>query len=49
MRRARQVARTAAMINTYSIFVSRPERERQLERTRSRWEDNIILDLREVG
>jgi hypothetical protein len=29
--------------------VGRPERRRLLERPRSRWEDNIKMDLQEVG
>jgi hypothetical protein len=30
-------------------LVGRPEGRRQLERPRRRWEDNIKLDLREIG
>jgi hypothetical protein len=30
-------------------LVGRPEGKRPLERPRSRWEDNIKMDLREVG
>jgi hypothetical protein len=33
----------------YSILVGRPEGKRPLGRTRSRWEDNIKMDLREIG
>jgi hypothetical protein len=33
----------------YWVLVGRPEGRRQLERPRSRWEDNIKMDLREVG
>jgi hypothetical protein len=29
--------------------VRKPEGKRQLERPRRRWEDNIKMDLREVG
>jgi hypothetical protein len=30
-------------------LVERPERKRPLRRPRRRWEDNIKLDLREIG
>ena len=33
----------------YSVLVEKPERRRPLERPRHRWEDNITMDLREVG
>jgi hypothetical protein len=33
----------------YRIFVERPEERRPLGRPRSRWEDNIKMDLEEVG
>jgi hypothetical protein len=33
----------------YNILVGRPERRRPLGRPRRRWEDNIKLDLREIG
>jgi hypothetical protein len=33
----------------YSILVGRPEGRRQLVRPRRRWEDNIKIDLEEVG
>ena len=33
----------------YRIFVGKPERKRQLGRPRRRWEDNIKMDLQEVG
>jgi ribosome biogenesis protein Nip4 len=33
----------------YNILVGRPEGRRQLERPRHRWEDNIKMDLREIG
>jgi hypothetical protein len=33
----------------YRILVSRPEGRRPLGRPRYRWEDNIKLDLQEVG
>jgi hypothetical protein len=33
----------------YRILVGRPEGRRQLERPRRRWENNIKMDLQEVG
>jgi hypothetical protein len=33
----------------YTVLVGRPERKRQVGRTRRRWEDNIKMDLQEVG
>jgi hypothetical protein len=36
------------MINAY-IFVGKPEGNRQLGRSRRRCEDNIRIDLREIG
>ena len=35
--------------NTYRVLVGKPEEKRPLERPRRRWEDNIKMDLREVG
>jgi hypothetical protein len=35
--------------NAYIILVGKPEGKRQLRRPRSRWEDNIKMDLREIG
>jgi hypothetical protein len=34
---------------TYMILVERPEGRRPLGRPRRRWEDNIKIDLQEVG
>jgi hypothetical protein len=34
---------------TKRILVGKPEGKRQLERPRRRWEDNIKMDLREIG
>jgi hypothetical protein len=34
---------------TYKALVGKPEGTRALERPRRRWEDNIKMDLREVG
>jgi hypothetical protein len=33
----------------YRVLVGRPEGERPLGRPRSRWEDNIKMNLREIG
>jgi hypothetical protein len=33
----------------YRIFVGRPEGKRPLGRPGRRWEDNIKMDLREIG
>jgi hypothetical protein len=33
----------------YRILVGKPEGKRPLGRLRRRWEDNIKLDLREIG
>ena len=33
----------------YKVLVGKPEGNRLLGRTRSRWEDNIKMDLQEVG
>jgi hypothetical protein len=35
--------------NVYRVFVGRPEGRRPLGRPRHRWENNIRLDLREIG
>jgi hypothetical protein len=35
--------------NAYRIFVGKPEGKRPLGRPRRRWEDNIKMDLRELG
>jgi hypothetical protein len=35
--------------NAYNIFVGRPEGKRPLERPWCRWEDNIRMDLTEIG
>jgi hypothetical protein len=43
------VARTGEVRGAYNILVGRPEGRRSLGRTRRRWEDNIKMDLREIG
>jgi hypothetical protein len=35
--------------NAYRILVGKTEGKRPLERSRHRWEDNIRMDLREIG
>jgi hypothetical protein len=37
------------MINTYIIFVVKPEGKRLLGRRRFRWEDNVKIDQKERG
>ncbi|KAJ4441800.1 hypothetical protein ANN_11658 [Periplaneta americana] len=49
LRWAGHVARTVESRITYRVLVGRPEGKRPLGRPRRRWEDNIKMDLREVG
>jgi hypothetical protein len=35
--------------SAYNILVGKPEGKRPLRRPRCRWEDNIKMDLREIG
>jgi hypothetical protein len=35
--------------DVYRVLVGRPEDKRSLGRPRLRWEDNIKMDLREIG
>jgi hypothetical protein len=35
--------------SVYGIFVGRPEGKRPQGKPRHRWEDNIKMDLREIG
>jgi hypothetical protein len=37
------------MKNAYKISVGKPEGERPFGRQRRRWEDNIRIDLKEIG
>jgi hypothetical protein len=48
MRWMGHVARMGEVRGAY-ILVGRPEGKRPLERPRRRWEDNIKMDLREIG
>jgi hypothetical protein len=43
------VARMEEMRNAYNILVGKPKGNRPLRTFRCRWEDNIRMDLREVG
>jgi hypothetical protein len=49
MSRDEIMARMGRKRNAYRILVGRPEGNRPLGRPRHRWEDNIKLDLREIG
>jgi hypothetical protein len=49
MRWAGHVARMGEMRGSYNILVGRPEGRRPLGRPRRRWEDNIKMDLKEIG
>jgi hypothetical protein len=49
MRWAGHVARMGEGRGVYRFLVGRPEGKRPLGRHRRRWEDNIKLDLREIG
>jgi hypothetical protein len=49
MRWAGHVARIGKVRGAYNILVGRPEGRRPLGRPRRRWDDNIKMDLREIG
>ena len=49
MRWAGHVARMGERRGVYSVLVGKPEGKRPLGRPRHRWEDNIKMDLQEVG
>ena len=49
LRWAGHVAHMEQSRNAYRILVGKPEGKRPLGRPRRRWEDNIKIDLREVG
>ncbi|KAJ4430424.1 hypothetical protein ANN_22640 [Periplaneta americana] len=49
LRWAGHVARMGESRNAYRVLVGRPEGKRPLGRPRRRWEDNIKMDVREVG
>jgi hypothetical protein len=43
------VARMGGGRGVYRVLVGKPEGKRPLGRPRRRWEDNIKMDLQEVG
>jgi hypothetical protein len=49
MRWAGHVASMGEMRNVHNILVGKPKEKRPLGKPRRRWEDNIGMDLREVG
>jgi hypothetical protein len=49
LRWAGHVARMGEERGAYRILLGRPEGRRPLGRPRRRWEDNIKMDIREVG
>jgi len=49
MRWAGNVARMGERRSAYRFLVGKPERKRPLGRLKGRWEDNIKMDLQEVG
>jgi hypothetical protein len=49
MRWAGHVARMGEVRGAYNILVGRLQGRRPLRRPRRRWEDNIKMDLREIG
>ena len=49
MRQVGHVALTGDSRDAYRVLVGKPEGKRPLERPRHRWEDNIKMDLQEVG
>jgi hypothetical protein len=49
MRWARHLARMGEERVVHRVLVGRPEGKRPLGRPRRRWEDNIKMDVQEVG
>jgi len=49
MRWAGHIARLGEGRGVYRVLVGKPEGKRPLGRPRRRWEDNIKMDLQEVG
>jgi len=49
MRWAGHVARMGERKGVHRVLVGKPEGKKPLGRPRHRWEDNIKMDLREVG
>ena len=46
---AGHVARMGERRDVYRVLVGKPEGKRPVGRPRGRWEDNIKMDLQEVG
>jgi hypothetical protein len=42
-------ARLGEMINAYTFLVGKPEGKIAFRSCRSRWQDNIKMDLKEIG
>jgi hypothetical protein len=49
MRWAGHIAWMGEMRNSYNIVVGKSEGKRPLVRSRRRWEDNIRMNLKEIG
>jgi hypothetical protein len=49
LRSVGHVARLGEGRSVYRVLVGRPEGKRPLGRPRRRWDDNIKMDLREIG
>ena len=49
LRWARHVARVEEGRSAFKILTGKPTEKRPLERPRRRWEDNIRMDLEEIG
>jgi hypothetical protein len=49
MRWVEHVARMGEKRNTYRVLVGKPEEKKILEKPQRRLEDNIKMDLRELG
>jgi hypothetical protein len=49
MRWVGHVARIGDETEIYRVLVRKPEGNRALGRPKCRWEDGIIMDLREIG
>jgi len=49
MRWAENVARMGERRGVYRVLVGKPEKKKPLGRLRIRWEDNIKMDLQEMG
>jgi hypothetical protein len=49
MRWAGHVAHMGEMRNVHKILVRKPERKRSFRSSSHRWENNIRIDIREIG